>query len=218
MSRNKGVSNYASNFEVLKDAPLDSRCLVDSYEDLIKKETWQNNSDNNLYVYVGMVVACKDKPGELYQLISSDYALISSWKLISGPTDFTSGLTVNDSGEVSIKIDEDSEFLSVSESGLKVSGIKQSLSDLEQEIINDELVTTTAFNDFNTKCETLSTKITELIKLNNNKLEADSVGDETEYTDLFTDLEESLITKINGSDEGSATTETAETLIDKILY
>lgn len=40
MSRNKGVSNYASNFEVLKDAPLDSRNLVDAYTDLTKEETW----------------------------------------------------------------------------------------------------------------------------------------------------------------------------------
>lgn len=84
MSRNKGVSNYASNFEVLKDAPLDSRSLVEAYADLIKEETWQNSVDSNKYVYVGMLVVCKDKPGQIFQLIAEDYTQESSWKQISG--------------------------------------------------------------------------------------------------------------------------------------
>lgn len=89
MSRNKGVSSYASNFEVLKDAPLDSRNLVDAYEDLTKEETWQNKTDSNKYIYVGMIVVCKDKPGQIFQLISTDYTQETSWKSISGEVDLT---------------------------------------------------------------------------------------------------------------------------------
>lgn len=83
MSRNKGISTYASNFEVLKDAPLDSRLLVDAYEDLTKEATWQNNTDSNKYVYVGMLVVCKDVPGEIFELIDIDYTQETSWKRIS---------------------------------------------------------------------------------------------------------------------------------------
>lgn len=83
MSRNKGISTYASNFEVLKDAPLDSRNLVDAYEDLTKETTWQNNTDSNKYVYVGMLVVCKDKPGQIFQLIDIDYTQETSWERIS---------------------------------------------------------------------------------------------------------------------------------------
>lgn len=63
-------------------------------------------------------------------------------------SEFKDGLQVNNKGEVSVLIDPDSEFISVSDKGIKVSGIKQELS---------------------------------------NKLEADSIGDKTEYSDLFTD-------------------------------
>ena len=87
MSRNKGISTYASNFEVLKDAPLDSRSLVDAYADLTKETTWQNGTDSNKYVYVGMLVVCKDKPGQIYQLIAEDYTQESNWKQISGGND-----------------------------------------------------------------------------------------------------------------------------------
>ena len=63
-------------------------------------------------------------------------------------SEFKEGLQVNSKGEVSVLIDPDSEFISVSDKGIKVSGIKQELS---------------------------------------NKLEADSTGDTTEYSDLFAD-------------------------------
>lgn len=62
-------------------------------------------------------------------------------------SEFKNGLQVNNKGEVSVLIDPNSEFTSVSANGIKVGGIKQVLS---------------------------------------NKLEADSIGDDTEYTDLFT--------------------------------
>ena len=83
MSRNLGVKNYASNFEVLRNAPLDSRQLVAKYSDLILDETWGNKEDQNKYVYIGMTVSCQDRPGELFQLIGDDYKNVSNWKSIS---------------------------------------------------------------------------------------------------------------------------------------
>ena len=76
---------------------------------------------------------------------SAQYLDVSKFLVES---EFKDGLQVNSKGEVSILIDPDSEFISVSDKGIKVSGIKQELS---------------------------------------NKLEADSIGDTTEYSDLFTD-------------------------------
>ena len=94
MSRNLGQSNFSGNFEVFKTAPLDSRQLVDKYDDLILPTTWSNNSDSNKYVYVGMTVACLDMPGKLFQLINEDYTKVDSWKSISGDNSGTvSGLT-----------------------------------------------------------------------------------------------------------------------------
>ena len=84
MSRKTGVIPYSLNFEVLRDSPLDSRCLVDSYDDLIKSTTWANGKDSNYYVYKGMIVSCKDQPGKLYQLIGDDYTSTSNWVAIGG--------------------------------------------------------------------------------------------------------------------------------------
>ena len=46
MGRIKGQASYASNFEVIKQAPLDSRMVVDSFADLRKPETWQDKDGN----------------------------------------------------------------------------------------------------------------------------------------------------------------------------
>lgn len=79
---------------------------------------------------------------------STQYLDVSKFLIES---EFKNGLQVNKQGEVSVLIDSDSEFTSVSESGLKISGIKQELS---------------------------------------SKLEADSIGDVTEYDDLFANKQE----------------------------
>lgn len=55
MARIKGQANYASNFEVLKQAPLDSRTVVSDSGDLIKKATWQD-ADGNVWLYDGLIV------------------------------------------------------------------------------------------------------------------------------------------------------------------
>ena len=56
MARIKGQANYASNFEVLKQAPLDSRTVVSDSGDLIKAATWQD-ADGNVWLYDGLIVA-----------------------------------------------------------------------------------------------------------------------------------------------------------------
>lgn len=81
MSRNTATYNFSGNFNVQKAAPIDNRALLDTYEDLTKTETW-TNSDNSYYTYVGMIVACKDRPGKLFQLIGEDYTQKSNWKTI----------------------------------------------------------------------------------------------------------------------------------------
>lgn len=55
MARIKGQANYASNFEVLKQAPLDSRTVVSDSGDLTKKTTWQD-ADGNVWLYDGLIV------------------------------------------------------------------------------------------------------------------------------------------------------------------
>lgn len=55
MARIKGQANYASNFEVLKQAPLDSRTVVSDSGDLIKAATWRD-ADGNVWLYDGLIV------------------------------------------------------------------------------------------------------------------------------------------------------------------
>lgn len=81
MSRNTATYNFTGNFDVKKAAPLDNRILVSSKEDLTKAETWQ--SDGQEYTYVGMIVACEDAIGKLYQLKAKDYTKSENWILIS---------------------------------------------------------------------------------------------------------------------------------------
>lgn len=85
MGRIKGQASYASNFEVIKQAPLDSRMVVDSFADLIKPETWQDK-DGNVWLYDGMPVIALDGGGikpvkpRIYILKDKDkYTEASSW-------------------------------------------------------------------------------------------------------------------------------------------
>lgn len=82
--RNRGTFNFSGNLEVKKDAPLDARMLVSSYNDLKKTSTWADE-DNNVWIYNYMIVACEDRPGKLYQLIDkTNYVNDEAWKEISG--------------------------------------------------------------------------------------------------------------------------------------
>lgn len=80
MARIKGQANYASNFEVLKQAPLDSRTVVSEYSDLTKKTTWQD-VDGNVWLYDGLTVTVPgDGNAVVYVLVDKDnYTNAASW-------------------------------------------------------------------------------------------------------------------------------------------
>lgn len=82
MGRYNGTLILGANLEPEIKAPLDARTLVDKYEDLVKESTWKNDAHGTAWTYVGMVVACADKPGQLFQLIAKDYTVESNWKPI----------------------------------------------------------------------------------------------------------------------------------------
>lgn len=83
MARIKGQANYASNFEVLKQAPLDSRTVVSDSGDLIKAATWQD-ADGNVWLYDGLIVTVPNKDSaaapEVYVLKDKDnYGRADAW-------------------------------------------------------------------------------------------------------------------------------------------
>lgn len=83
MARIKGQANYASNFEVLKQAPLDSRTVVSDAGDLTKIATWQD-ADGNVWLYDGLIVvvpnADNSNAPEVYVLKDKDnYGRPDAW-------------------------------------------------------------------------------------------------------------------------------------------
>lgn len=85
--RDRGTFNFSGNLEVKKDAPLEARSLVNSYADLVKPETW-TDEQGGIWKYDCMLVSCKDRPGEVYQLQpGADYTKQSSWILIGNTSE-----------------------------------------------------------------------------------------------------------------------------------
>lgn len=83
MARIKGQANYASNFEVLKQAPLDSRTVVSDVGDLTKIATWQD-ADGNVWLYDGLIVVVPNADNanapEVYVLKNKDnYGRPDAW-------------------------------------------------------------------------------------------------------------------------------------------
>lgn len=84
MARDKGQSKFSSNFEVKIAEMLDPRLLVDTKEELIKKDTWPSDG-NTIYMKEGMYVYVKGDG--FYELVSlanilaTDY---SGWKKAAG--------------------------------------------------------------------------------------------------------------------------------------
>ena len=83
MARIKGQANYASNFEVLKQAPLDSRTVVSDSRDLTKRATWQD-ADGNVWLYDGLIVVVPNADNanapEVYVLKDKDnYGHPDAW-------------------------------------------------------------------------------------------------------------------------------------------
>lgn len=83
MARIKGQANYASNFEVLKQAPLDSRTVVSDVGDLTKIATWQD-ADGNVWLYDGLIVVVPNADNanapEVYVLKDKDnFGRVDAW-------------------------------------------------------------------------------------------------------------------------------------------
>ena len=83
MVRNKGIFQFAANFEIKNAAALDPRMVVATKAELYNKETWPYDGDT-AYLYNGLVVAVTEE-NELYMLIDSvNYTSESAWKKIGG--------------------------------------------------------------------------------------------------------------------------------------
>ena len=89
----------------------------------------------------------------VYQLVNGTYSLIKvDVSKFLAESEFKNGLEVSSSGEVSIKVDDNSdEYISVSENGLKLTGIKDALNSLQTLLNGIDLVTSAALNDLETK-------------------------------------------------------------------
>lgn len=82
MARNKGMFQFAANFEIKNAAALDPRMVVATKAELYNKETWPYDGDT-AYLYNGLVVAVTAE-NELYMLIdSANYTSEASWKRVS---------------------------------------------------------------------------------------------------------------------------------------
>lgn len=89
--RNKGTFEFSGNLEVKKDGPLEAKSLATNYTDLVKKENW-TDSDGVVWVYPGLNVTCKDRPGKIYQLASDDYTNEDNWIPIGDTSEISSKL------------------------------------------------------------------------------------------------------------------------------
>lgn len=89
--RNKGTFEFSGNLEVRKDGPLEAKSLATNYADLVKEENW-TDSDGVVWVYPGLNVTCKDRPGKIYQLASDDYTNENNWIPIGDTSEISSKL------------------------------------------------------------------------------------------------------------------------------
>lgn len=89
----------------------------------------------------------------VYQLANGTYSLIKvDVSKFLAESEFKNGLEVSSSGEVSIKVDDNSdEYISVSENGLKLTGIKKALDSLQTLLNEIDLVTSAALNSLETR-------------------------------------------------------------------
>lgn len=101
MARNRGIFNFSANLEVKKNAPLDSRVVVDTLIELTETSTWAD-SDNKVWLYDGIVVSVRENHG-LYMLTNYDavtaptaYTDSNNWVAVdasAAKTDVTNTLT-----------------------------------------------------------------------------------------------------------------------------
>lgn len=72
MARNRGLFNFSANLEVKKNAPLDSRIVVNTLLELTETSTWADD-DNKVWLYNGIIVSVIENNG-LYMLTNYDAA------------------------------------------------------------------------------------------------------------------------------------------------
>lgn len=141
--RDRGTFNFSGNLEVKKDAPLEARSLVNSYADLVKPETW-TDEQGGIWKYDCMLVSCKDRPGEVYQLQpGADYTKQSSWILIGDTSELNSKVQqfINSKGAPN-------GLASLNESGIipsaqlpsYVNDVTDIVNSLPDNLVNDVLV------------------------------------------------------------------------------
>lgn len=101
MARNRGIFNFSANLEVKKNAPLDSRVVVDTLTELTETSTWAD-SNNKVWLYDGIIVSVRQNHG-LYMLTNYDavtaptaYTDSANWVAVdasAAKTDVTDNLT-----------------------------------------------------------------------------------------------------------------------------
>lgn len=135
----------------------------------------------------------------VYQLANGTYSLVKvDVSKFLAESEFKDGLKVSSSGEVSIKVDDNSdEYISVSENGLKLTGIKDALDSLQTLLNRIDLVTSAALNDLETK------------KADKTDLDDLSAG----YNTFKNQTNEAL----NGLRENKADKSEVETLLSKVI-
>lgn len=129
MARNRGLFNFSANLEVKKNAPLDSRVVVDTFLELTETSTWADD-ENKVWLYDGIVVSVRENHG-LYMLTNYDavtspmaYSDSDNWVAVDASaakievvsdlnsTDNTKALAASQGKVLSDKIDEVKSSLS----------------------------------------------------------------------------------------------------------
>lgn len=134
----------------------------------------------------------------VYQLVNGTYSLIKvDVSKFLAESEFKDGLEVSSSGEVFIKVDDNSdEYISVSENGLKLTGIKKSLDSLQTLLNEIDLVTSAALNSLETRkadksdLNNLSTEYNTFKNLTNQTLNdlQQNKADKTNLDDLLSEV------------------------------
>lgn len=134
----------------------------------------------------------------VYQLVNGTYSLIKvDVSKFLAESEFKDGLEVSSSGEVSIKVDVNSdEYISVSENGLKLTGIKKALDSLQTLLNEIDLVTSAALNSLETRkadksdLNNLSTEYNTFKNLTNETLNdlGTRKADKTDLNDLLSEV------------------------------
>lgn len=124
--------------------------IIKIYKDATIKEIYLGNSDDNINATTGEITK-----GQIVETkLSLNYAYIKAdgtYAMASIPvgnflrqSEFKNGLQVAENGEVSVKVDADSEgFLTVGEAGVKVSGVQTAITTAIQGLDADKTGTST---------------------------------------------------------------------------